>query len=142
MINLNKISNAKNSSKLTKLVSNINKTCNSLVEVFEKFMDAVSTYGVWTVQKMSKWIQTLLTDRIMNKIFRLKSYLKELNTNIENGKITNNESNTIIASLIDNKDALVKKMQESNFLYNNFGFLIMEVKTMIDDTLNLMVIRA
>lgn len=78
----------------------------------------------------------------MNKIFRLKSYLKELNTNIENGKITNNESNTIIASLIDNKDALVKKMQESNFLYNNFGFLIMEVKTMIDDTLNLMVIRA
>lgn len=46
MINLNKISNAKNSSKLTKLVSNINKTCNSLVEVFEKFMDAVSTYGV------------------------------------------------------------------------------------------------
>jgi hypothetical protein len=91
---------------------------------------------------MGKWMQTLLTDRIMNKIFRLKSYLKELNTNIENGKITNTESSIIIASLIENKDVLVKKMQESNFLYNNFGYLMMEIKTSIDDTLNLMPVTA
>ena len=141
MTNLNSMKIQSSSSKISKLVNNISKTCNSLFEVFEKFMDAVSTYTGTTVKKMSKWIHSLLVDRIMNKIFRLKDYLKELNLAIQNGQINEKEWTTIASSLIESKDEIIRKMQKNNFLYNNFGFLLNEVNGMIDENLNLMVVR-
>jgi len=142
MTNVNVISLAKSSSKITKLAQNVSKTCNSLVEMFEKFMDAVSTYGVWTVQKLSNLVNSLLVDRMMNKIFRLKNYIKEIHTAVKEWKITEEESHEIIPSLMESSNSLTKKMQESTFFYNNFGYLVNEVIAMINHTLNVMPVYA
>jgi len=120
----------------------ITDTISQLVNLFDRTIDAVATYGVGVAKKVKKlWIKFLesmwFIDQELNQISYIKNHLADIQRAIlNNDPIVNENTKTLIWGLHEIWDAFVQRMIESNSFYNNLWFAVQEIWVTIDDIKN------
>ena len=120
----------------------ITDTVNQLANLFDRTIDAISTYGVGVGQKVKKlWIKFLTSmgfiDKELNQISHIKNHLADIQRAIANNDPTvSKNAGTLIWGLQEMSDAFVQRMNGSNSFYNDLWFAVQEIWVTIEDIKN------
>jgi len=130
------------SSNMNQIMDKITATMNQLVMLFERSIDAISTYGVGVAQRVKdfgiKFLKTMgFVDKELFQLWYIKHHLRDIHRAVEsNDPTVIQHAETLFGSLQEMWDLLVHRMNMDHAYFKNFGYAVLEVKKMKDDILS------